>query len=81
MREGVKPKKNSIQPQKLLISKWTAVSPQSKRKHFLVTRVLQPEPPTLVLEWIELEAVMDRSTRLLCWHDLKDRQVWLRGWL
>ncbi len=32
---------------KLLLSKWTAVSPVNKEKHFVVIKVLQPEPPVL----------------------------------
>ncbi|ESS73906.1 tryptophan-rich protein [Methyloglobulus morosus KoM1] len=33
-----KPTGNRINPAKLLLSKWTAVTPQDKEKHFLVTR-------------------------------------------
>jgi hypothetical protein len=34
---------NPLNPQKLLPSKWTAVKPVAKQKHFLVSRVIQPE--------------------------------------
>jgi hypothetical protein len=34
-----------LNPQKLRLSKWTAVNPQEKEKHFLVTKVINPEAP------------------------------------
>ena len=34
-----------LNPRKLLHSKWTAVNPQDKEKHFLVTQIIDPEPP------------------------------------
>ena len=34
---------NQINPDKLLLSKWTAVQPYNKEKHFLVTRVIRNE--------------------------------------
>ena len=39
------PSKNhhQLNPQKLRLSKWTAVNPQEKEKHFLVTKVIDPE--------------------------------------
>ena len=52
---------NSLHPKKLLLTKWTAVNPISKNKHFLVSRVIEPEPPDVVTEWIELEAVYSKS--------------------
>ncbi len=33
----------SIHPQKLLLTKWTAVKPVAKQKHFLITKVVLPE--------------------------------------
>lgn len=37
------PTQNQINPKKLRLSKWTAVNPQEKEKHFLVTKVVDPE--------------------------------------
>ncbi len=34
---------NPLNPKKLLLTKWTAVTPIAKQKHFLVSRVIQPE--------------------------------------
>ena len=36
---------NQINPKKLRLSKWTAVNPKEKEKHFLVTKVIDPEQP------------------------------------
>jgi hypothetical protein len=46
-----------LHPKKLLLTKWTAVKPIAKNKHFLVSRVIEPVPPELAIEWVELEAV------------------------
>jgi hypothetical protein len=41
---------NPLTPKKLLLTKWTAVKPVAKQKHFLVSRVIQPELPTDPIE-------------------------------
>ena len=48
---------SSLNPKKLLLTKWTAVTPIAKQKHFLVSRVIQPEQPTDPIEAVEIEAV------------------------
>jgi hypothetical protein len=48
---------NPLNPKKLLLTKWTAVKPVAKQKHFLVSRVIQPELPTDPIEQVEIEAV------------------------
>jgi tryptophan-rich hypothetical protein len=72
---------NPVDPKKLLLSKWTAVTPVGKEKHFLVARVPLPEPPGSPLEWVEIEAVMSRRSSLLRWRELKDATRWRRGWV
>jgi hypothetical protein len=37
---------NPLNPKKLLLTKWTAVKSIAKQKHFLVSRVIQPDLPT-----------------------------------
>jgi hypothetical protein len=37
---------NPLNPKKLLLTKWTAVKPIAKQKHFLVSRVIEPDLPT-----------------------------------
>lgn len=70
-----------INPKKLLRSKWTAATPRNKEKHFIVTKLIEPEPPTAQIELIELEAVHTRRAFSLPWRELKDRQKWLQGWV
>ncbi len=45
-----------INPQKLLLSKWTAAHPQNRETHFLVTELFRDEEGK-VLE-VELQAVL-----------------------
>jgi tryptophan-rich hypothetical protein len=72
---------NALHPKKLLLTKWTAVQPISKNKHFLVSKVLQPEPPLLAIEWVELEAVYSKAVIRIDWRKLRDESVWLQGWV
>ena len=72
---------NLLNPKKLLLSKWTAVKPSHKRKHFLVSKVILPELPDAAIEFIELEAVFDKSTQVIPWRDLKENDIWLQGWV
>ena len=67
---------NPLTPKKLLLSKWTAVEPVAKQKHFLVRRVIQPELPTDPIEWVEIEAVFSKATQTIAWRDLQDEGVW-----
>ncbi len=75
------PAKNPLSPKKLLLSKWTAVSPVNKQKHFVVTRVVEPDPPAVRVEWIEIEAVHSGRSSLLPWRVLTDSSQWRRGWV
>ncbi len=70
---------NPLNPKKLLLSKWTAVKPMHKRKHFLVSKVILPEIPEAAIELIELEAVFDQSVQVIPWRDLKNTEIWLQG--
>ncbi|EFQ65198.1 MULTISPECIES: TIGR02450 family Trp-rich protein [Pseudomonas] len=69
---------NRINPAKLLLSKWTATSPQNKEKHFLVTELFRDEENT-VLE-IELQAVMTLRTERMAWQTLQNPDCWKMGW-
>lgn len=71
----------SINPKKLMFSKWTAAKLVAKQKHFLVTKVILPEPPGGKIEWIEIEAVYTHDTKRIRWRELNDESLWLRGWL
>ena len=68
-------RRNLLSPKKLLLSKWTAVQPLNREKHFVVVRVIEPEPPAMRIQQIELEAVHSGRVRQLDWCDLTDPQV------
>jgi tryptophan-rich hypothetical protein len=72
---------NPINPKKLLLSKWTAVVPVAKQKHFLVSSVIQPEQMDAPVELVELEAVFSRATQVIAWRDLQDTAVWRQGFV
>jgi len=74
-------RKNPLSPKKLLLSKWTAVGPADKEKHFVVTRVVLPDLPAVRIEWVEIEAVHSRRSSMLRWRDLTDGSRWRQGWL
>ena len=68
-----------INPKKLLHSKWTAVKPKNKEKHFMVVTVeFDDESKDVVL--CELEAVMTTHVYSIDWQELKDSDVWRQGW-
>lgn len=69
-----------LNPNKLLLSKWTAAMPKNKEKHFLVTQLIKPEWPDAPVEHIELEAIYSRRSFILPWRDLTDTEQWLQGW-
>lgn len=72
---------NTLSPKKLLHTKWTAVEPRNKEKHFLVTQVIEPIPPGSPVVWVEIEAVHSKRTRVIAWRELKDALQWRRGWV
>ena len=72
---------NPLNPKKLLLSKWTAVAPHAKQKHFLVSRVIQPGLPTEPIESVEIEAVLSKATQVIAWRELQDDGVWRQGWV
>lgn len=71
----------SLHPKKLLLTKWTAVTPVRKQKHFLVTKVILPEPPSAKIEWVEIEAVYTKKARIIPWRELRDAARWRQGWV
>jgi tryptophan-rich hypothetical protein len=70
-----------MNPKKLNLTKWTAVSPVKKQKHFLVSKVIKPESPDDPLEWVEIESVFSKSTQIIRWRDLENDQIWRQGWV
>lgn len=72
---------NTFNPKKLLLSKWTAAAPVNREKHFLVTRVVQPDATDLPIEWVEIEAVHSGATRRIAWRELQEDEKWRQGWV
>jgi tryptophan-rich hypothetical protein len=72
---------NPLHPKKLLLTKWTAVKPLAKNKHFLVSKVILPEPPATAIEWVELEAVYSKAVTRIDWQQLRDPLLWRQGWV
>ncbi len=69
---------NRMNPRKLLNSKWTAVNPAGKAKHFMVTEIEFDEDGA-VLHCL-IEAVISRRSRKIDWEELKNQDLWLQGW-
>ena len=72
---------NVLHPKKLLLTKWTAVKPIAKNKHFLVAKVIEPELPEAAVVWIDLEAVYSKKQMRIDWRDLRDISQWKQGWV
>ncbi len=69
-----------INPRKLLLSKWTAMHPHNREKHFLVVRIVVPEDPQQPIVDVELEAVLTCRVQLIPWKRLTDSSIWRQGW-
>lgn len=72
---------NPLNAKKLLLSKWTAVQPVQKDKHFLVTTVIEPLVEGANPEWVEIEAVFSRARQRVAWRELQNEEVWKQGWV
>ncbi len=69
---------NPINPEKLLHSKWTAVLPKQKEKHFLVTQLIRDDQEKVIA--CILEAVITRREYEIDWKGLKNSEQWRQGW-
>jgi len=69
---------NAINPRKLVNSKWTAIKPRHKEKHFIVTEVEFDENGVVVQ--CVIQSVMTRHESAIDWRDLKDTSRWCQGW-
>ena len=63
-----------INPKKLRLTKWTAVNPQNKEKHFLVTKVINPELPAHRIKFVKVETVLTKRNFTFPWIELADKQ-------
>ena len=69
---------NSINPRKLMNSKWTAVKPVRKEKHFIVTEIEFDDEGAVTACMIE--SVMSKSVANIQWKELKNQDQWIQGW-
>ena len=69
---------NRFNPEKLNLSKWTAVAPSNEQRHFIVTRLLRNHDKRIVQ--CELQAVLNRESMIIDCTELKDAERWIMGW-
>ena len=69
---------NRINPEKLLLSKWTDRNPQNREKHFIVIDLLRDHEETIIA--CELEAVLSRRRMRIDWQVLRNNERWQFGW-
>ena len=79
--QGTPVSSNPVSPKKLLLSKWSAVTPQNREKHFLVVAVVQPEIPGDPVTEVDLEAALTGRIQRIAWRELKNASRWKRGWV
>jgi len=69
---------NKINPRKLLNSKWAAVTPVRKEKHFMVTEVEFDEEGIVIL--CSIESLISKRSIPINWHDVTNEKNWVQGW-
>jgi tryptophan-rich hypothetical protein len=72
--------KNQPNRKKLLNSKWTAIDPKSKEKHFSITYVKVNDDDIQVIDHIILTAVLTGINYKMNYDDLKSELNWKQGW-
>ena len=71
----------SWHPKKLANSKWTAVVPQQREKHFIVVAVETDAEDAQLTHQVTMEAVLSKRHFTLHWSLLGDTAQWQPGWL
>ncbi|RJS93255.1 TIGR02450 family Trp-rich protein [Salinisphaera sp. Q1T1-3] len=67
-----------VHPNKLQNSKWTAVKPTHRERHFVVVDIVRDARQRVID--VVLEAVLTRRRYTRPWQDLKDGDTWQPGW-
>ena len=62
---------NRINPDKLMLSKWTSLTPVNKEKHFLVTQVEKDDQNVVIS--CTLEAILTHQEYSINWQELKEK--------
>ena len=71
---------NRVLRKHLLNSKWTAVEPADRDKHFLVKRVLGAKAEDSENDLVELEAILSKRLHRVSPRELSDVARWRAGW-
>ena len=71
--------RNPVNRKKLPMSKWTAVSPIDREKHFLVVDWVRDDDGTPT-DRLVIEAVLTQRLREIHWWELEDSRSWRVGW-
>jgi tryptophan-rich hypothetical protein len=69
---------NTFSSRKLRLSKWTAVKPSNKEKHFIVTELVLDADENI--SGCMIEAVHSKREQLIDWRELQDTKKWRQGW-
>ena len=72
-------RRNPVNFKKLPGSKWTAVQPVERQKHFAVLDWVRDDDgvPTGM---IAVEAILTGAVRVMHWRELADPETWRIGW-
>ena len=76
----MKANRNPVNRPKLPGSKWTAVRPERREKHFIVHDWVRDDDGRPTAE-IRVEAILTGTVRVLHWRELEDPEVWRVGWV
>jgi hypothetical protein len=68
-----------MNPNKLMLIKWSSVKHVVKQKHFLVSRVIQTEQATDPIELVEIKVFIYTTTQVIAGRELQDDSVWRQG--
>jgi tryptophan-rich hypothetical protein len=55
--------------------------PLARQKHYLVSRVIEPQLPMDPVVSVEIEAVFSKATQVIAWRELQDDNIWGQGWV
>lgn len=71
--------RNPVNRNKIVGSKWTAVRPLHREKHFTVLDWVRDEDgnPT---DSVRIEAILTGRVSVMHWRQLEDRDRWRIGW-
>lgn len=62
----------------MLLSKWTAIEPKNKERHFIITELIKDDEENIIA--CQLQAVINKNHYEMDWNELKDSKTWLMGW-